>query len=92
MSDDIIAIYVLLDDLLQSLNHREDSRRKMSDAEILTLQVVACSYFGGNYAQTGSYLQSEGYMPQMLGASRLSRRIHQLSDLSFQLMHHSGIS
>lgn len=92
MSDDIIAIYVLLDDLLQSLNHREDSRRKMSDAEILTLQVVACSYFGGNYAQTGSYLQSEGYMPQMLGASRLSRRIHQLSDLSFQLMHILGMA
>ena len=35
MDDRIVTAYVLINDLLQSLNHSEDVQRQMSDADVL---------------------------------------------------------
>ncbi|MBD2628065.1 hypothetical protein [Trichormus variabilis] len=36
MLDKIITIYSLIDDLLKGIGHQENSRREMSDIEIMT--------------------------------------------------------
>jgi hypothetical protein len=36
MLNETIAIYAIIDDLLKAIGHRDDCRRKMSDAEIIT--------------------------------------------------------
>jgi len=36
MLNEIITIYAITDDLLKAIGHREDMRRLMSDAEIIT--------------------------------------------------------
>ncbi|QFS50214.1 IS982 family transposase [Nostoc sphaeroides CCNUC1] len=41
MLNEIIAIYAITDDLLKAIGHHEDSRREMSDAEIITTALIA---------------------------------------------------
>lgn len=80
LNDNTIALYVLLDDMLQSLSHKEDSQRKVNDALILTTVLISAWYFGSNW-QTGiSYMRSH-HCPQMLSKSRFCRRVHQLEGL-----------
>lgn len=76
MLDQVIGIYILIDDILKTIGHEEDIRSQMSDSEILTTFLVSSSFFGGNHAKARSYLQSEGHIPQMLSASRFNRRLH----------------
>jgi IS5 family transposase len=45
MNDElIITSYVVIDDVMRSLNHRSHPLAKVSDAEVLTVAVVAGSY------------------------------------------------
>lgn len=41
MENIIIAFSCIIDDLLEKIGHREDSRRIMSDAEVITTALVA---------------------------------------------------
>ena len=36
MNDKILILYCIVDDLLKALNHPEDPRRQMEDAEVIT--------------------------------------------------------
>ena len=51
MLKEIIAIYAITDDLLKAIGHEEDSRRVMSDAEIITTAVCAAMFFNGNHSK-----------------------------------------
>jgi hypothetical protein len=76
MLDKVTAIYIFLDDLLKKMEHKEDSRRKFSDAEMFTLLIVSCLYFGGNIEKTRGYFLSHKIFSFVLEKSRLNRRIH----------------
>lgn len=63
MLDKTTDIYFLVDDLLKKMKHREDSRRRFSDAEIFTLILVSCLYFSHNIEKARSYFLSIGFSP-----------------------------
>ncbi len=44
MYDRTLAIYCFIDDLLKAMHHREDSRCKLSDAEVVTTAIVAMPF------------------------------------------------
>lgn len=92
MLDKVIAIYAIIDDILKAIGHLDDCRRQMSDAEILTTALVAALFFYGNHARACQYMQEQGLVGQMLGKSRFSRRLHQLSDLMYELFHQLGMA
>lgn len=48
MVDHTTVIYCIIDDLLKALGHREDTRRIMSDAQVMTTAIVAARDFGSN--------------------------------------------
>ncbi len=77
----IIVLYCIVDDILKGLNHREDCRIRVSDAEIITTAFVSALYFGGHQDNARRFMKLKGYVPQMLGKSRFCRRLHRLSDL-----------
>ncbi len=85
MYDNVIAIYFIIDEILKSLNHKEDCRRKVFDSEIMTTLVVSMLYFGGNIAKSCAYMKSHGHVPKMLGKSRFNRRMHAIGDLFHDL-------
>ena len=86
----IVAIYCIVDDLLKASQHREDCRRRMSDAEVITTALVATRFFGGNQAQACQYLKEQGLIPNMLGKSRFNRRLHNLANLIYDLQQQLG--
>jgi len=78
--DRIVAIYVMVDDILKTLGHVSDGRAPVSDAEVLTLAIVAASECANEQKRALSLMQQLGYLRHRLSESRFNRRLHQLSD------------
>ena len=88
--DKIIAIFCLVDDLLQGIEHKEDSRRKVSDSEIITTAIVSALYFGGHQDNAREFMKMTKLSPGMLDKSRFCRRLHNLEGLIFSLFFQIG--
>lgn len=73
----IITVYVVVDEVLKVLAHESDSRAVVSDAEILTVALVAARYFQNRHESALVVLQSQAYIPR-LSLSRFNRRLHAL--------------
>ena len=84
------AFYCIVDDLLKGIGHQEDSRRRVSDAEVITTALVAARFLGGNHANSRDYMLEHGLIPQMLSDSRFNRRLHAIADLLYTLQHQLG--
>jgi hypothetical protein len=88
--DKIIRIYCIVDDILKSIVHAEDSRRKVSDSEIITTALASALYFGGHLDNGRGFMKMTKLVPAMLDKSRFNRRLHQLSDLLFSMFYQIG--
>jgi len=88
--DKIIAIFCLVDDLLQGIGHKEDNRRKVSDSEIITTAIVSALYFGGHQDNAREFMKMTKLSPGMLDKSRFCRRLHNLDGLIFSLFFQIG--
>jgi DDE family transposase len=76
MEDTITTIYCLCEDFLKATRHRDDPQVLISTAEVMTIPLVAATFFGGNIDKTRLFLNEYGYMKKMLSKSRLNRRLH----------------
>ena len=85
--DKIIGIYCIVDDILKGIGHKEDSRRRVSDSEIITTAIVSALYFGGHVENGRNFMKMTGMVPCMLDKSRFNRRLHQLSDMLFMMFY-----
>ena len=56
--------------------HRDDPQVRLSTAEVMTIPLVAATFFGGNIDNTRLFLGESGYIPQTISKSRLNRRLH----------------
>jgi len=74
----IVTIYVVLDDVLKACDHHSHALAQISDAEVLTVAVVAAAYFQNHQEQTLWLMQRLGYFSGRLSTSRFNRRLHQL--------------
>jgi len=81
MIDQTTALFVIVDDMLQGLRWKEDPRRRVSDAEVITTALAAALFFGGNQDKARAALHQTRLIPQMLGKSRFCRRLHKVGDL-----------
>ena len=88
--DKIIRIYCIVDDILKGIGHREDSRRKVSDSEIITTALVSALYFGGHLDNSRGFMRMTKLVPAMLDKSRFNRRLHQLAELVFSIFYQIG--
>ncbi len=88
MDTQIILVYCLCDDLLKAMQHREDVQCQMSDAEVMTVALVAALKFSGSFVDAAEMLAEQGYMPVMLSRSRFSRRLHRVKPLFLMLFAH----
>lgn len=86
----IIALYCIVDDLLQAMHHYEDKKVRVSDSEIITTAFVSVLYFGGHLENACHFMKLKGYVPHMLGKSRFCRRLHRLSDFLVTLFFEVG--
>lgn len=85
MDTQIVAVYCVCADMLSALQHRNDPQCHLTDAEIMTVAIVAALFFGGNYARAQAQLADYRYIAAPLRASRFSRRVHRVKDLFLTL-------
>ena len=78
MDTQIVLVYVVCDDMLKAFNHREDPQAQLSDAEIMTIAIVAALFFGANFGRSLTFLTEQGYLRGTLSKSRFSRRLHRI--------------
>jgi hypothetical protein len=90
MDTQIVAVYCLCDDLLKGLHHHEDRQMWISDAEIMTIALVAALHFSGNQAKANRFMYEYGYISCLLSRSRFNRRWHRLSEFFWSLFHALG--
>jgi hypothetical protein len=88
--DKIIRIYCIVDDILKSVGHVEDTRRKVSDSEIITTALVSALYFGGHLDNSRGFMKMTKLVPSMLDKSRFNRRLHKVSELLFSMFYQIG--
>ena len=81
MDDDfIVTAFVVLDKTMAALGHRDDARAQASDAEVLTVAVVAAKYFQNHLARALQMMHLGRYLSGALSVSRFNRRLHRLAD------------
>lgn len=76
----IITVFVIIDELLQKGGHRHHPLAQVSDAEVLTVAIVAAKYFHNNHERALLILQETHYLSGHLSVSRFSRRLRQHAD------------
>ncbi len=79
-AEHIIGMYVVSEETMSALGHTSHQLARVSDAEVLTVAVVAAAFFGNHHERTLAVLRATGYLPHALSTSRFSRRIHALAD------------
>lgn len=92
MLNEITVVYGITDDLLKAICHQEDSRRIMSDSEVITASLTASLFFCGNHLLACKYLKEHGLMPNMLSKSRFNRRLHAIAPLIYDLQQQLGMA
>jgi hypothetical protein len=81
MDDDlIVTAYVVIDEMMRALGHRGHRLAHISDAEVLTVAVVAAKYFANNHERALAVMRGMRYLARPLSASRFNRRLHALGD------------
>ena len=81
MVNKIVAIYAFFDDLHKSMSYKEPESCKTTDAEIITVMLIAAQYFGGNIESSINFVKCTGLMPNMFGKSRFNRRMHAVAEV-----------
>jgi hypothetical protein len=87
LDDTITTIYCLCDGFLKAMRHRrDDPQAHLSTAEVMTVPLVAASFFGGNIDKTRRFLHEYGYMKKMISKSRLNRRLHAIEPVLWRML------
>jgi len=76
----IVAIYVVIDDVMQALEQTDHALSQLKNAEVLTVAVVAAAYFQNHHERALWVMWRMGYLSGKLSTSRFNRRLHQLRD------------
>lgn len=86
MEDTIVWIYCLCADFLLAWGHQDDPQAQMTTAEVMTVALVAATFFNGNQEISRVFLKEHGHIPKMLSKSRLNRRLHQIAEAHWQAL------
>ncbi len=81
---EIITIYCVCDDFLKSKGHLDHEQTQRTSAEVMTAQLTACWFFGGNLRRALASLAEGNFMPCLLSESRFNRRLHRFAPEEWQ--------
>jgi hypothetical protein len=84
MDDTIITTYYLCDEFLKAVGHHDDQQVRLSTAEVMSVALVAATFFGGNVEASRSFLDEYGYIERAISKSRFNRRLHAIDSSLWQ--------
>jgi hypothetical protein len=71
---------ILVDTLMERLEHRSHKLAQVPDSEVLTVAVVAASSFQNHHESALCVLRETRYLSRRLDLTRFNRRLHALAD------------
>lgn len=86
MEEQIITIYCLCDEVVKSLEIKDDLQCRMNTAEIMTFALLSAIHYRGDYRLTCLVAHSCRYFRKLLSHSRIVRRIHSISPTLWQVI------
>jgi hypothetical protein len=84
MDHTIITTYYLCDEFLKAIGHHHDQQVRLSTAEVMSVALVAATFFGGNVEASRSFLDEYGYIQKAISKSRFNRRLHAIDSSLWQ--------
>ena len=73
-----ITVFVISEEVLKILGHKDSPQSVMTNSEVITFAVLSARYFSSNH-KTARYLCKRlKLFPHILSGSRLNRRMHQV--------------
>jgi hypothetical protein len=84
MDDTIITTYYLCEEFLKAVGHHDDQQVRLSTAEVMSVALVAATFFGGNVEASRSFLDEYGYIEKAISKSRFNRRLHAIDSSLWQ--------
>jgi len=78
--DFIVTAFVVIDKTMSTLGHRDHVLARASDAEVLTVAVVAAKYCQNHLERALQMMHLGHYLSGPLSISRFNRRLHRLAD------------
>lgn len=76
----IITAFVLIDSLMEHLQHRSDVRAQVPDSEVILIAVVAAKFFQNHHERAVCILRETHYLSGHIDVTRFNRRLHKLAD------------
>lgn len=73
--------YLFCNDILKSMDYKEPEKGRSTDAEIITVVLIAAQYFAGNKEKSLCFVRSIGLKPAIPGENRFNRRLHRTGEL-----------
>lgn len=78
MEEEIISIFCICDDYIQSVRHQDWHNVKITTSEVLLTILTSMRFFYGNIERSRVFLRDHGYIKNMISKSALNRRIHKI--------------
>ena len=82
----IITAFVLIDSLMERLNHRSDVRAQVPDSEVILIAVLSAKYFQNHHERAVCILRESGYLSGWIDVTRFNRRLHALRDWVYGIL------
>lgn len=76
----IITAFVLIDTVMERLDHRSDVRAQVPDSEVILIAVVSAKYFQNHHERAVCVLRETRYLSGRIDVTRFNRRLHKLAD------------
>ena len=78
MNEPVTTIYCLCEDFFKAMRRFDDPQVRLTTAEVMTVPLVAATFFGANIDRTCRFLYEYGYMPNMISKGRFNHRLHKI--------------
>jgi hypothetical protein len=76
----VIAAYCIIEDIWKLIGHKEDKQTKAEAPQVLSIWVIACMEYGGNYRKALEYAHDMKLFSYVPLESCFNKRLHRLSD------------
>jgi hypothetical protein len=86
---EITVFYTACDNMLKTMNFRDDCQTRMNTAEVMTVVLTAARFFSGNTRSAACFFREHVYIPDMLSESRLNRRPHATDESAWENLFHT---
>ena len=86
MEDTVTLIYCLCEEFLSAYGYTDDPQAEVTTAEVMTVPLVAATFFYGNQERGRIYLKSHRIFSRVLSKSRLNRRLHAIPEAVWQAL------